>query len=160
MHRLGSKQRREQIWNVQTRMAVIAGSTGAVGRQRMDLLIASPRFEKILVLHHRPTPYSGQGKVKQLVVDFAAFPAQPQEMSLQGHLRKYLAVHGKTVVRGMLPSRGTISRLSLTMPNNGFPATPAKESNIKRPRDTVQPFPVSSPRLAVGGQASVRRSAR
>ncbi len=93
------------------RMAVIAGSTGAVGRQRMDLLIASPRFEKILVLHHRPTPYSGQGKVKQLVVDFAAFPAQPQEMSLQGPLRKYRAVHGKTVARGMLPSRNDFSAI-------------------------------------------------
>jgi uncharacterized protein YbjT (DUF2867 family) len=56
------------------RTAVIAGSTGAIGRQLVALLIASPRFEKILVLHHRPTSY-GQGKVEQLVVDFAAIPA-------------------------------------------------------------------------------------
>jgi hypothetical protein len=55
---------------------------------------------RILVLHHRQTPYSGQGKVKQLVVDFAAFPGQPQDMSLRGPLRKYRAVHGKTVARG------------------------------------------------------------
>ena len=56
------------------RTAVIAGSTGAIGRQLMALLIASPRFEKILVLHHRPTPYAGQARVEQLVVDFAAMP--------------------------------------------------------------------------------------
>jgi uncharacterized protein YbjT (DUF2867 family) len=41
----------------------------------MALLIASPRFEKIIVLHHRPTPYAGQVKVEQLVVEFAAIPA-------------------------------------------------------------------------------------
>jgi uncharacterized protein YbjT (DUF2867 family) len=57
------------------RTAVIAGSTGAIGQQLMDLLIASPRFEKILVLHHRPTPYAGLPKVEQLIVDFAAIPA-------------------------------------------------------------------------------------
>ena len=54
----------------------------------------------------------------------------------------------------------TISGLSLTMAHDGFPATPAKESNFKQLRDTVQSFPLSSRRLAVGGQASVRRSAR
>ena len=59
------------------RTAVIAGSTGAIGRQLMALLIASLRFEKILVLHHRPTPYAGQPKVEQRVVDFAAIPAAP-----------------------------------------------------------------------------------
>lgn len=56
-------------------VAVIAGSTGAIGRQLMNLLIASSRIEKILVLHHRPTPYAGLAKVEQLLVDFAAIPA-------------------------------------------------------------------------------------
>jgi len=56
------------------RTAAIAGSTGAIGRQLMALLIASPRFEKILVLHHRTAPYVGHAKVGQLVVDFAAIP--------------------------------------------------------------------------------------
>ena len=97
MHRLGSNQRREQIWNVQTH-GCDRGSTGAVGRQRMDLLIASPRFEKIIVLHHRPTP--GQGHATRL--RFCPFPAQPQEMSLQGPLCKYRVVHTKTVGRAML----------------------------------------------------------
>ena len=102
-------------------------------------------------------------------------------------LRKYRAVHTKTVARAMLacasrrrlgcissspmPSRSsaakvgaapmrTICRLSLTIGRNARPASPRKESNFKHPRDTVQPFPLSSSRLAVGGQASVRRSAR
>ena len=112
------------------------------------------------------------------------------EPVMLGPLRKYRAVHTKTVARAMLacadqhapgvhivefdvvqklggltpllrqaPAR-TISRLSLTMPDDGFPATPSRESNFKRLRDTVQSFPVSSRRLAVGSQASVRRSAR
>jgi uncharacterized protein YbjT (DUF2867 family) len=55
-------------------VAVVAGSTGVIGRQLMALLIETPRFEKILVLHHRPTPYAGHAKVEQLVVDFAAIP--------------------------------------------------------------------------------------
>jgi uncharacterized protein YbjT (DUF2867 family) len=57
--------------------AVVAGSTGAIGRQLMALLIASPRFEKIVVLHHRPTPYAGQPKVEQLIADLTAIPAGP-----------------------------------------------------------------------------------
>ena len=56
------------------RTAGIAGSTGAIGRQLMAVLIASPRCEKILVLHHRKTPYAGHARVEQLVVDFAAIP--------------------------------------------------------------------------------------
>jgi len=56
------------------RTAVIAGSTGAIGRQLMAVLIASPRCEKILVLHHRKTPNAGHARVEQLVVDFAAIP--------------------------------------------------------------------------------------
>ena len=91
-----------------------------------------------------------------------------------GPLRKYRAVHTKTVAKAMLVCAGqaapgvhivesdaieelgglkptcrraplrTISRLSLTMRHDGFPATPAKESNFKRLRDTVQSFPLSS----------------
>jgi uncharacterized protein YbjT (DUF2867 family) len=56
------------------RAAVIVGSTGAIGRQLMPLLLASPRFDKVVVLHHRPTPYAGLAKVEQRLVDFARLP--------------------------------------------------------------------------------------
>jgi uncharacterized protein YbjT (DUF2867 family) len=56
------------------RTAVIVGSTGAIGRQVMPLLVASPRFDKIIVLHHRATSYSGLAKVEEWVVDFANIP--------------------------------------------------------------------------------------
>lgn len=56
------------------RTAVIVGSTGAIGRQVMPLLVASPRFDKVIVLHHRATSYSGLAKVDERVVDFANIP--------------------------------------------------------------------------------------
>ena len=52
------------------RAAVIVGSTGAIGRQLMPLLAASPRFEKLILLHHRPTPYARAPKVDERIVDF------------------------------------------------------------------------------------------
>jgi uncharacterized protein YbjT (DUF2867 family) len=54
------------------RTAVIVGSTGAIGRQLMPLLLAAPHFDKIVVVHHRPTPYAGLAKVEQRIVDFTA----------------------------------------------------------------------------------------
>jgi uncharacterized protein YbjT (DUF2867 family) len=57
------------------RAAVIVGSTGAIGRQLVPLLLSSPRFDKVVVLHHRPTPYAGQPKIEQRLVDFARLPA-------------------------------------------------------------------------------------
>ena len=56
------------------RTAVIVGSTGAIGRQLMPLLVASPRFDKVMVLHYRPTPYAGLANIEERVIDFAAIP--------------------------------------------------------------------------------------
>lgn len=56
------------------RTAVVAGSTGAIGRQLLPLLLASPRYERVVVLHHRPTPYAAMPKVEERIVDFAALP--------------------------------------------------------------------------------------
>jgi uncharacterized protein YbjT (DUF2867 family) len=56
------------------RTAVIVGSTGAIGRQLMPLLVASPHFDKVVVLHHRPTPYAGLANVEEQVIDFASIP--------------------------------------------------------------------------------------
>jgi uncharacterized protein YbjT (DUF2867 family) len=57
------------------RAAVIAGSTGAIGRQLMPLLLASPRYDKVVVMHHRATQYAGLPKVEQRIVDFARLPS-------------------------------------------------------------------------------------
>jgi uncharacterized protein YbjT (DUF2867 family) len=56
------------------RTAVIVGSTGAIGRQLMPLLVASPRYDKIVVLHHRATPYVRLAKVEERIVDFSRLP--------------------------------------------------------------------------------------
>jgi uncharacterized protein YbjT (DUF2867 family) len=57
------------------RTAVIVGSTGAIGRQLVPLLVASSRFDKLVVLHHRPTPYARMPKVDERIVDFTRLPA-------------------------------------------------------------------------------------
>ena len=54
--------------------AVIVGSTGAIGRQLMPLLVASSRFDKLVVLHHRPTAYVRMPKVDERIVDFTRLP--------------------------------------------------------------------------------------
>jgi uncharacterized protein YbjT (DUF2867 family) len=56
------------------RTAVIVGSTGAIGRQLVPLLVASSRFDKLVVLHHRPTPYARMPKVDERIVDFTRLP--------------------------------------------------------------------------------------
>ena len=57
------------------RTAVIVGSTGAIGRQLVPLVQASPRFDKLVVLHHRPTPYARMPKFDERIVDFPRLPA-------------------------------------------------------------------------------------
>jgi len=57
------------------RVAVIAGATGAIGRQLVPLLLASTSYDKIVVLHHRPTRYARLAKVEERVVDFARLPS-------------------------------------------------------------------------------------
>jgi uncharacterized protein YbjT (DUF2867 family) len=56
------------------RTAIVVGSTGAVGRQLLPLLVATPRFDKVVVLHHRETPYGNLPKVEVRIVDFAHLP--------------------------------------------------------------------------------------
>jgi uncharacterized protein YbjT (DUF2867 family) len=56
------------------RTALVVGSTGAIGRQLMPLLMAAHRFDKLVVLHHRPTSYAGRPQVEERIVDFTALP--------------------------------------------------------------------------------------
>lgn len=57
------------------RAAAIVGSTGAIGRQLVPLLIAARQFDRVIVLHHRATPYRGLPEVDERIVDFARLPA-------------------------------------------------------------------------------------
>ena len=66
------------------RTAVIVGSTGAIGRQLMPLLLASPHFDKVVVLHYRRTPYAGLAKVDERVIDFASIPMPTAGDDLEG----------------------------------------------------------------------------
>lgn len=62
------------------RAAVIVGSTGAIGRQLVPLAVASRQFDKLIVLHHRPTPYGHLPDIDERIVDFARLPnLQPGE---------------------------------------------------------------------------------
>ena len=51
--------------------AVVVGATGAIGRELTPLLLASPDYDKVIVLHHRSTPFAGLGHIEEHVVDFA-----------------------------------------------------------------------------------------
>ena len=57
------------------RTAVVVGATGAIGRQLMPLLVAARRFDRLVVLHRRPTPFAGKPKVEERIVDFTRLPA-------------------------------------------------------------------------------------
>ena len=57
--------------------AVIAGSTGAIGRKLVPLLCAAPEIERLVILHHRPTGYGSYPKVEERIVDFAALAVVP-----------------------------------------------------------------------------------
>jgi uncharacterized protein YbjT (DUF2867 family) len=52
--------------------AVVVGATGAVGRELIPLLVASGDYEKVIVLHHRPTPFGDMTLIEEHVIDFAA----------------------------------------------------------------------------------------
>jgi uncharacterized protein YbjT (DUF2867 family) len=60
------------------RTAIVVGSTGAIGRQLLPLLVAAPRFDRVVVLHHRETPFGNLPKVEVRIVDFTRLPA-PRE---------------------------------------------------------------------------------
>ena len=52
--------------------AVIVGATGSIGRALVPLVTASPHYDKLIVLHYRPTSLAGRPKIEERVVDFSA----------------------------------------------------------------------------------------
>src|SRR5262245_34792358 len=55
-----------------SKTALVVGATGAVGRQLMTELLASPSYTKIIVLHRSSTPFARHAKVEERVVDLAS----------------------------------------------------------------------------------------
>jgi uncharacterized protein YbjT (DUF2867 family) len=61
-----------------TRVALLAGASGLVGRQLLGLLSQSPRYRAVHSLVRRATPALAQnGKLHELVVGFDALPTLP-----------------------------------------------------------------------------------
>lgn len=58
------------------RVALLAGSTGLIGRALLPLLLASPRYTQVHALLRRPA-LAGQAKLQVHLVDFAALPRLP-----------------------------------------------------------------------------------
>ncbi len=57
--------------------AVIVGATGSVGRELVPLVASSPYFEKLLILHRRPTQFGRLAKVEERIVDFTKLASVP-----------------------------------------------------------------------------------
>lgn len=53
----------------QSKQALVAGATGLIGRELVQLLLDSPAYEKVTVLVRRPLSL-GHPKLEQVVVDF------------------------------------------------------------------------------------------
>jgi uncharacterized protein YbjT (DUF2867 family) len=51
--------------------AVIVGTTGSIGRELVPLVVSSACYDKLLILHRRPTPFAKLPKVEEQIVDFA-----------------------------------------------------------------------------------------
>jgi uncharacterized protein YbjT (DUF2867 family) len=72
--------------------ALIVGATGAVGRQLTELLLASPAYTRVVVLHRSPTAFARRAKVEEHVVDFANFG----KLALQGPVQDVFCCVGTT----------------------------------------------------------------
>ena len=57
--------------------AIIVGATGAIGRTLTPLIVAAQRYEKLIILHRRPTQFANLDKVDERVFDFGDPSALP-----------------------------------------------------------------------------------
>jgi uncharacterized protein YbjT (DUF2867 family) len=57
--------------------AVIVGATGSIGRELVPLITASPYYDKLIVLHYRPTSLAGRPKLEERIVDFSKLASLP-----------------------------------------------------------------------------------
>jgi uncharacterized protein YbjT (DUF2867 family) len=57
--------------------AVIVGATGSIGRELVPLVTSSPHYDKLIVLHYKPTSLAGRPKIEERIVDFAKLASVP-----------------------------------------------------------------------------------
>jgi uncharacterized protein YbjT (DUF2867 family) len=57
--------------------AVIVGATGSIGRELVPLVVSSASYDKLLILHRRPTRFANLPKVEEWIVDFAELSSFP-----------------------------------------------------------------------------------
>ncbi|AXQ27307.1 hypothetical protein D0B54_00760 [Solimonas sp. K1W22B-7] len=58
----------------ESKTALVAGATGAVGQQLLPLLLASPDYDRVKVIGRRPPPLS-HPKLQTVISDFSDLPA-------------------------------------------------------------------------------------
>jgi uncharacterized protein YbjT (DUF2867 family) len=56
---------------------VIVGATGSIGRELVPLVSSSPYYERLIILHRRPTQFAGLAKVEERIVDLARLKSVP-----------------------------------------------------------------------------------
>jgi uncharacterized protein YbjT (DUF2867 family) len=59
------------------RAAVIVGATGSIGRELVPLVTSSPHYDKLVVLHYKPTSLAGRPKIEERIIDFAKLASVP-----------------------------------------------------------------------------------
>ena len=57
--------------------AVIVGATGSIGCELVPLIVSSASYDKLLILHRRPTQFAKLRKVEERVIDFTALSSLP-----------------------------------------------------------------------------------
>jgi uncharacterized protein YbjT (DUF2867 family) len=60
-----------------THIAVIAGASGLVGGQCLNLLLQSPEYDQVIALVRRPLE-NAEAKLRQVIVDFTCLPSLPE----------------------------------------------------------------------------------
>ncbi|WP_299728256.1 hypothetical protein [uncultured Endozoicomonas sp.] len=53
-----------------SKTAMVIGATGATGQALMSLLLNSDKFNNVIVVHYRPTPWHNHPQVNEIVMDF------------------------------------------------------------------------------------------
>jgi uncharacterized protein YbjT (DUF2867 family) len=56
--------------------AVIVGTTGSIGRELVPLVVSSASYDKLIILHRRPTQFAKLPKVEERVIDFTALSSR------------------------------------------------------------------------------------
>lgn len=77
---------------MQHKTALLVGATGAIGRKLAPLLVSGAGYDRLIVLHRRPTPFAALPKVDERIIDFASL----DEASIDGGIDAVFCCIGTT----------------------------------------------------------------